>query len=231
MKSYIASILLFFTILSVSAAQSFSNCKDGFMEVHFSRVSGDAVCQVRLSDESMKTNGLVLVDKFWATPEAYCLNPGYYYIGCNGAATVKVNYLDYNKDHDLTAAPHYKVLKLDQVKEEWTTVPSGHKRLDFDKSKPITGKPAYPKDPTTKGSDFTCDQAGYLSYLRKWSVEKKCTSRDPTTEEFKQRLEYFIDSCEKIHDWNMRDKYRMEFTFYADWHPTEFEKITTTKQR
>ena len=52
------------------------------MEVHFSKVSGDAVCQVRLSDESMKTNGLVLVEKFWATPKAYCLNPGYYYIGC-----------------------------------------------------------------------------------------------------------------------------------------------------
>ena len=151
MKSYIASVLLFFTILSVSAAQSFSNCKEGFMEVHFSKVSGDAVCQVRLSDESMKTNGLVLIDKFGVFPMAYCLNPGYYYIGCNGAATVKVNYLDYNKDHDLTAAPHYKVLKLDVVKEEWTTVPSGVKRPDFDKSKPITGKPAYPADPTTKG--------------------------------------------------------------------------------
>ena len=59
----------------------------------------------------------------------------------------------------------------------------------------------------------------------------KCTSRDPSTEEFKTRLEYFIDSCEKIHDWNTMDKYRMEFTFYADWHPDEFEEITTTKQR
>ena len=59
----------------------------------------------------------------------------------------------------------------------------------------------------------------------------KCTSRDVNSEEFQKRLEYFIDSCEKIHDWNMRDKYRMEFTFYADWHPDEFEEITTTKQR
>ena len=59
----------------------------------------------------------------------------------------------------------------------------------------------------------------------------KCTSRDVMTEEFKTRLEYFIDSCEKIHDWNMKDKYWMEFTFYADWHPDEFEEITTTKQR
>ena len=201
------------------------------MEVHFSRVSGDAQCQVRLSNEAMKTNGLVLVDKFTAYPMAYCLNPGYYYIGCNGPAVVNVKYLTYNKDHDLTAAPHYKVLKLDQVKEQWTSVPSGHKTRDFDKSKPITGKPAYPADPTNKGSDFTCDQAGYLSYLHKWTPEMKCTSRDVTTEEFQKRLEYFIDSCEKIHDWNMRDRYRMEFTFYADWHPDEFEEITTTKQR
>ena len=90
------------------------------MEVHFSRVSGDAQCQVRLSNEAMKTNGLVLVDKFTAYPKAYCLNPGYYYIGCNGAATVNVKYLTYNKDHDLTAAPRYKVLKLDQVMEQWS---------------------------------------------------------------------------------------------------------------
>ncbi|OAO16112.1 hypothetical protein AV274_2162 [Blastocystis sp. ATCC 50177/Nand II] len=43
-----------------------TECDEGFMEVHFSRVSGDARCQVRLSDEAMKTNGLVLVDKFTA---------------------------------------------------------------------------------------------------------------------------------------------------------------------
>ncbi|KAM7453259.1 hypothetical protein BLSTO_05998 [Blastocystis sp. subtype 1] len=142
-----------------SKSSTINGCEDGFMEVHFSRVSGDARCQVRLSNEAMKTDGLVLVEKFTATPMAYCLNPGYYYIGCNGAAVVNVKYLTYNKDHDLTAAPHYKVLKLDQVKEQWTSVPSGHKTRDFDKSKPITGKPAYPADPTNKGSDFTCDQA------------------------------------------------------------------------
>ena len=137
------------------------------MEVHFSRVSGDAICQVRLSDEMMKTDGLVLVEKFTALPKAYCLNPGYYYVGCNGPAVVNVKYLTYEKDHDLTASPYYKVLKLDQIKEEWTTVPSGANKPDFDKSKPITGKPAYPADPTTKGSDFTCDQDVYMSYLRK----------------------------------------------------------------
>lgn len=40
----------------------YSGCDEGFMEVHFSRVSGDAICQVRLSDEMMKTDGLVLVE-------------------------------------------------------------------------------------------------------------------------------------------------------------------------
>ena len=62
MEIWIFPLLLFFVILSESTAQSLSSssCKDGFMEVHFSRVSGDAVCQVRVSDESMKTNGLVL---------------------------------------------------------------------------------------------------------------------------------------------------------------------------
>ena len=75
MKSHFLSLLLFCVVLSESLSSS--SCEDGFMEVHFSKVSGDAVCQVRLSDESMKTDGMVLVDKFWATPMAYCLNPGY----------------------------------------------------------------------------------------------------------------------------------------------------------
>ena len=118
-----------------------------------------------------------------------------------------------------------------RLRYTYTTVPQSHKKPDFDKSKPLTGKPAYPSDPTYEHSDFTCDQNGYLSYLSKWSTTMKCTSRDMMTEEFKTRLEYFIDSCEKIHDWNMKDKYWMEFTFYADWHPDEFEEITTTKQR
>ena len=77
----------------------YSGCDEGFMEVHFSRVSGDAICQVRLSDEMMKTDGLVLVEKFTALPKAYCLNPGYYYVGCNGPAVVNVKYLTYEKDH------------------------------------------------------------------------------------------------------------------------------------
>ena len=185
---------------------------------------------------SNKTNGLILINSL-SSSSIYCLNPGYYYIGCKGAGIINIRYLDvtpdneYNVNHDLTEYPHWKVLRLEQTEVTYTTVPQSHKKPDFDKSKPLTGKPAYPSNPTYEHSDFTCDQNGYLSYLSKWSTTMKCTSRDVMTEEFKTRLEYFIDSCEKIHDWNMKDKYWMEFTFYADWHPDEFEEITTTKQR
>ena len=70
-----------------------------------------------------------------------------------------------------------------------------------------------------------------MHYLNDWPETLKCTSRDVTTPEFQTRLEYFIDSCEKIHDWNIRGRYDFEFTFYADWDPMEFEELTTTKQR
>ena len=204
------------------------------MKVKFGKEFDGTRCEVRVSDASMKTNGLVLIDKLTANA-GYCINPGYYYIGCSGATTVKIEFMDATEDRvinvDLIAAPHRKVLSLDQKEVHWTTVPESHKKPDFDKSKPLTGKPAYPADPTYYGSDFTCDQKGYLKYLSKWTPAMKCTSRDPATEEFQTRLGYFIDSCEKIHDWNTMDKYRMEFTFYADWHPDEFEEITTTKQR
>ena len=208
------------------------------MTIQFARVSGDARCEVRLSDAAMKTDGLVLIEKLTATPMVYCLNPGYYLIGCEGPAAVNVQYLDategneYNVDHDLSALPgYYKVLKLEQVEESWTTVPESHAKADFDKNTPLTGEPQYPQDYTNETDDFTCDEAGYLAYLAKYPETMKCTSRDVTTDEFKLRLEYFIDSCEKIHDWNLKDRYMMEFTFYADWHPDEFEEITTTKQR
>ena len=81
------------------------------------------------------------------------------------------------------------------------------------------------------GEDFSCDEKGYVEYLSKWSVAEKSTSRDVRSDEFKKRLGYFVESCEKIHEWNKMKKYRMEFTFYADWHPEEFEELTTTKQR
>ena len=95
----------------------------------------------------------------------------------------------------------------------------------------FNGKEAYPKDPTDEKSDFSCDEKGYLEYLSKWSVAQKSTSRDVKSEEFKKRLGYFVESCEKIHEWNKMKKYRMEFTFYADWHPEEFEEITASVVR
>ena len=222
MKSAFVSLLILLVAISASA----SSCDSGFSYVEFTRTEGNAVCQVRLSDESLITDGLVLIDKFGATTKAYCLNAGYYTVYCNGPASVTVTNYD---DPFVFKAAGNVFFELTQSEVSWTTLPSGHHESDFDKSKPITGKDAYPADPTTKGSDFTCDEAGYRSYLGKWDAEKKYTAL--SGDEFTKRLEYFIDSCEKIHDWNMRNKYRMEFTFYADWHPTEFEEITTTKQR
>ena len=172
-----------------------------------------------------------LIDKLTYVA-AYCLNPGYYYIKCRAPAKVNVKYLTFNKNYDLIPDHDNSVfLKLDYVTESWTSVPESHTKPDLDKSKPLTGKPAYPTDPTDEKDDFPCTEAGYLQYLSKWNETMKCTPRETSDPEFEKRLEYFIDSCEKIHDWNTRDKYVMEFTFYADWHPDEFEEITTTKQR
>ena len=64
-----------------------------------------------------------------------------------------------------------------------------------------------------------------------WREEEKASSRDPSSDEFKERLEYFIDNCVKIHEWNRKDKYKMEFTYYADWSLEEFEKLGSTTQR
>ena len=61
--------------------------------------------------------------------------------------------------------------------------------------------------------DYECNQNGYLEYLSRWSVFEKSTSRNPSSTEFSQRLQYFIDSCKRIHKWNTRHKYEMEFTF------------------
>lgn len=55
--------------------------------MNFSKVFDGTHCKVRLSDASMKTDGLVLIDSFTGSA-AYCINPGYYYIGCDGPATV-----------------------------------------------------------------------------------------------------------------------------------------------
>ena len=95
----------------------------------------------------------------------------------------------------------------------------------------FNGKEAYPKDPTDEKSDFSCDEKGYLEYLSKWDKEKKGTSRDVRSEEFKKRLEYFKQSCKTIHRGSGKRRYKLEFTFYADWHPEEFEEITASVVR
>ena len=51
------------------------------------------------------------------------------------------------------------------------------------------------------------------------------------SEEFKKRLEYFKQSCKKIHRGSGKRRYKLEFTFYADWAPEEFEEITASVVR
>ena len=199
-------------------------CKNGFMLAVFTKTFGSDSCEVSLSDSSKKTNGLVLI-KDLTDSAAYCLIPGYYYVSCNGPAEVLIVHgQNSNKIVDLRNAPYGEVVSLDNGA---SSIPMP----DFDKNVPINGQSAYPQDGTDESSDFTCDQAGYLNYLSHWPESQKCTSRDVTTADFQKRLEYFIESCEKIHEWNLRDKYKMEFTFYADWHPEEFEELTVTTQR
>ena len=94
----------------------------------------------------------------------------------------------------------------------------------------FNGKEAYPKDPTDEKSDFSCDEKGYLEYLSKWG-DAKGTSRDVKSEEFKKRLEYFKQSCKTIHRGSGKRRYKLEFTFYADWAPEEFEEITASVVR
>ena len=81
------------------------------------------------------------------------------------------------------------------------------------------------------GNSYECNQDGYLEYLNNWDVHHKASSRDTTSDEFKERFQYFIDNCKKIHEWNRQDKYKMEFTYYADWSLEEFEKLGSTTQR
>ena len=78
---------------------------------------------------------------------------------------------------------------------------------------------------------FNCDEEGYVKYLNQWSVEEKGSSRDAASEEFKTRLNYFVESCEKIQEWNRRDKFKLAFTFYADWSAEEYEALMNSRQR
>ena len=60
--------------------------------------------------------------------------------------------------------------------------------------------------------DYECSNNGYIEYLSKWSVDEKSSSRDHSSNDFKKRLGYFIENCVKIHEWNSKDKYTLEFT-------------------
>ena len=85
--------------------------------------------------------------------------------------------------------------------------------------------------PRIEGKDFECDETGYNEYLKIWSVQEKTFSRDPTSPEYDQRLQYFIENCLKIHEWNNKGVYKMEFTYYADWSADEFESLISTTQK
>ena len=79
--------------------------------------------------------------------------------------------------------------------------------------------------------DYDCDENGYKQYLNQWSIEEKASSRDSTSDEFKERLQYFKNNCMKIHKWNRKDKFKLDFTYYADWSADEFDVFSSTPQR
>ena len=78
---------------------------------------------------------------------------------------------------------------------------------------------------------YSCDENGYDVFLKKWSVNEKASSRLSSDDEYRERLRYFIDNCKKLHEWNSKNKYKLEFTYYADWSLVEFEKLGSTTQR
>ena len=83
---------------------------------------------------------------------------------------------------------------------------------------------------TTSNSKYSCDSAGYNEYLSNWTEMEKSSSRDSSSEEYKERLQYFIDNCKMINEWNKKDKYKMEFTYYVDWSAEEFNVFGSTSQ-
>ena len=95
---------------------------------------------------------------------------------------------------------------------------------DFDHSKPLTGKKPYSEDPYIKTWEIQCDDKGYKKYLRKWKAQKSYW-RDVKSAEYQERLGYFKDSCLIIQYTNAMKAMKLEFTFYADWSPSEFEDL------
>ena len=163
---------------------------------------------------------------------SYCLQSDYYLLDCSSHTVITTSYLSFSQNHSLSSQNDFKkILFLSNSLRPIRTVPEDFHKTNFDRNQPLSGERSYPIDYTDNHHDFTCNEAGYLDYLNYWPIWYKSTSRDPSTSEFQKRLRYFIQSCQKIHQWNARkNKYQMEFTYYADWHPDEFEEITTTKQ-
>ena len=100
---------------TVTPTQTPYTCEDGYMRVVFSQVSGEDRCFVRLSDESLKTDGLMLIEQLTSSSSDSCLNPGYYLIGCDGPGVISVGYLNDVLEHYLDYVPYYKVLLFNQV--------------------------------------------------------------------------------------------------------------------
>ena len=42
-----------------------------------------------------------------------------------------------------------------------------------------------------QGNDYECNEEGYLRYLNNWDINIKSSSRDTTSDEFKERVQYY----------------------------------------
>ena len=198
-----------------------NTCETDFTLMLFEKAKDGVNCTVRVSDALKRRDGLVLIDKLFVSAR-YCLNAGYYYVECAGATTVTVTnkYDSSSTSLKLTSKPFGDMFKVEKGGEH-ISVP-GSSKGEFDKSKTLTGKEAYPADPTGK-TDFSCDETGYKAYLDMWKDKKTVPS-----DEFAKRLEYFKKACKKIHKRSRINQYPLAFTFYADWAPEEFEEITAS---
>ena len=62
--------------------------------------------------------------------------------------------------------------------------------------------------------DFSCDRSGYEEYLNNYDERIKQSAMILSFEEYEKRLQYFIENCNKIHEWNTSNMYKLEFTYY-----------------
>ena len=126
--------------LPPSIVSSKYSCGDDFMLVIFNKAEDGVKCQVRVSDAAERADGLVLISNITSAAN-YCLNPGYYYVGCDGATRVSWTVIPKSitsagdlkpNTLDLTASPHGAMFTLER-KGEHTSVP-GSSKGEFDKS-------------------------------------------------------------------------------------------------